>query len=92
MNAGQNTLNAKLMDDIDLYGYGVTTPVTPDINDALLWNPIGATEGNPYIGIFDGNSHFVSNLRVEGTNLSNQGFIGNFANPGIVKDLSLIHI
>ena len=89
VNAGQNTLNAKLMDNIDLYGYGVTTPVTPDINDALLWNPIGATEGNPYIGIFDGNSHFVSNLRVEGTNLSNQGFIGNFANPGIVKDFGV---
>ena len=37
VNAGQNSLNAKLMDNIDLYGYGVTTPETPDINDALLW-------------------------------------------------------
>ena len=62
----------RLISDIDLTG--------------IEWTPLGSYE-EPYLGIFDGNDHTISNLTIT---VRNDLFNGLFANmAGIVKNLAL---
>lgn len=56
-----------------------------DLN-GLEWTPIGTSE-KPYKGIFDGNGHTISNLKITGYN-SNVGFFGDTRN-GEIKNLTI---
>lgn len=62
----------QLVSDIDLSG--------------IEWTPLGSYEA-PYLGIFDGNGHTISNLTIS---VRNDLFNGLFAHmAGVVKNLSL---
>ena len=99
-----NEINGRLTADIDLFG-GTYTDKTYDeasnnIDEAVIWMPIGDytdTQKLGYCGIFDGNQHTVSHLRVDassGRNTSYKGFIGVLGDdastkPGIIKDFGV---
>ena len=93
VNSGQPSLNAKLMKNIDLFGNPYVGDgydgTEADFARGLPWIPIGNTAANQYIGIFDGNSCEISNLKVEGGSSNDQAFIRYFANPGVIKDFGV---
>ncbi len=74
----------KLMADIDLSGYTGTD-----------FNIIGSDEYNPFIGVFDGNGHTISNFTYSCTDKSMIGLFGYigrfFGEAGEVKNLGLIN-
>ena len=84
-NNGQINLCGKLMADISLFGGVYTGGNAYDTNDeeilsrALLWIPIGSdSDGKRYEGIFDGNGHTISRMRVSGSGkLGLFGTVGN---------------
>ena len=62
--AGNLTLNAKLMNDIDF------------LNITNLHSPIGPNTANKYNGTFDGQGFRIKNMIIERPNDSNIGFFG----------------
>jgi hypothetical protein len=73
----------KLMADIDLSGYTGTN-----------FNIIGTCYDNPFMGVFDGNGHTISNYRYNSTDSRHIGLfgcVGFFSwEKGEIKDLGLI--
>lgn len=67
------TYNAALTKDIDLGGED--------------WTPIGKSSSYAFKGIFDGQNHVISGLKVE-TNSTDQGLFG-YINGGTVKNLTV---
>ena len=62
--AGELTINAKLMNDIDFYGI------------ENLHSPIGPNTANKFNGTFDGQGFRIKNMIIERPNDSNIGFFG----------------
>ena len=75
----------KLTADLDL----ANLPVPMDVNAINGWTPIGIDKNTPFMGNFDGNSHIISNLKVEGEN--NQGFFG-YATESTIKNLTFKNV
>ena len=101
---GNNEINGRLTADIDLFGGTYTdntyNETTNNIDDAVIWIPLGnlsSTLTAGYCGIFDGNQHHVSNMRVgtlSGDNGLRKGFIGVLGDDasrkaGIIKDFGV---
>ncbi len=63
----------KLMNDIEL--------------TANFWTPIGANASNDFRGIFDGNGHKISNLKLSNTHYQHAGLFGRIT--GTVKNLTV---
>jgi hypothetical protein len=59
--------------------------IAPDVNDAEYW-----FQGTPFTGVFDGDGHRVSNLKVTGR--SYLGVFGQLANRAEVKDLGVVDV
>lgn len=59
----------KLMSDIDLTGW------IEENNPSQGWQPIG-TESSPFMGIFDGNNHKITGLRINRSSTDDVGFFG----------------
>ena len=76
VNSGNTSANACLTADIDLSGVENFTP-------------IGAHYTTPYVGIFDGQGHTISNLKIERNELAETGLFyricGTVQNLGIVN-------
>ena len=73
VNNGNTSLNASLMDDIDL------SSVCGDGNNGTTnasWTPIGTDGEHTYSGTFDGNGHTISNLYINTEESNNQGLFG----------------
>ncbi len=67
---------------------GKTVVLTADIDlQGEEWTPIGNST-NQFQGNFDGQGHTVSNLKIDGTGKSNQGFFG-FTTNGSVSNLTI---
>ena len=63
------------MADIDLTGLTFTqAPIAPDTDSSDYWD----FQGTQFTGIFDGNSHIISNLTIAST----QDYIGLFGYLG----------
>lgn len=80
VNAGNWSTGCVLECDIDL------SAVTRGESN---WTPIGTDEDNPFDGIFDGNNHTITGLKL---NLSSEGclgFFGYIGKYGTVKNLIL---
>ena len=72
--------------DINLIGRTFThAPIAPDTNDAD-WD----FQGTPFTGIFDGNSHTISNLTIPPTEQSYIGLFGN--NQGAIHNLGVVDV
>ncbi len=98
VNDGDDTLNAKLMNDIDLNGAysdrnmfwtpiadftrGWYTIITDDLLSMLRMNI-------SYNGIFDGNNKTISGLEVEDTFDSFKSFFGVVGENGVVRNLTV---
>lgn len=54
---------------------------------ANFWTPIGANATNAFRGIFDGNGHKITNLRLSNTHYEDVGLFGNVT--GTVKNLTV---
>lgn len=83
---GGDTLQGKtvvLNNDIDLSGVVDNT----DLNDNNSWNPIGKTL-NDFGGIFDGQNHTVSGMKINRITNS-QGLFGLISDSGEVKNLGI---
>lgn len=86
VNNGYTTLNAQLLNDIDLSSiYSSTTTVS--------WTPIGNSGDTSYNGIFDGAGHTVSNLYISKTTDSsdaiNEGFFANTGSSAVIRNTAL---
>ncbi len=60
------------------------------LSDYPNWSPIGFNEPNSFSGIFDGNGHTISNLKISSTN-GYQGLFG-YTFGAVVKDVSLTNV
>lgn len=67
-----------LADDIDLASYTSNGG----------WVPIG-TSTNSFEGTFDGNGYTISNLYINRSGSSNQGFLGQSGSNAVIKNLAL---
>lgn len=70
VNGGQTTINARLMNDIDLNG-----------DSTNKWTPIG-NSSNSFKGTFDGGSNTVSNLYVSVNARNTHAYAGLFGHVG----------
>ncbi|MHC4693669.1 MAG: GLUG motif-containing protein, partial [Planctomycetota bacterium] len=68
----------KIVADIDLSGY-----------EADEFNIIGTDEDYPFIGVFDGNNHAVSNFTCDTNSIKNTGLFG-YVDGGVIRNLGLI--
>ncbi len=71
--AGNNSIDVKLVCDIDLKG-----------SESDPWVPIGVYYGTRYLGTFDGDNYTISNLYIDNTE-DEQGLFGGF--EGVIKNL-----
>ena len=88
---GNATINARLMNDIDLYGAHRSgnsyDAASPDYDKALLWTPIGGNNGKYFKGTFDGNNKKILNMSVNTNGYA--GFFGYVSDNGLVMDLGV---
>ncbi len=91
-NTGYNDKDYKLMNDLDLSGYG------KNYDSGKGWKPIG-TKANPFKGYFDGNGKVISGLYI---NRPDEDYIGLFGyightvidympEPGSVRKLGIVN-
>lgn len=66
---GEKYVHFKLMSDIDLSEW------LADNNPSQGWQPIG-TESSPFMGIFEGNNHKITGLRISRPSTDDVGFWG----------------
>ncbi|MFR2848747.1 MAG: hypothetical protein ACLTC4_17250 [Hungatella hathewayi] len=94
VNQGNYGYNAKLTDNIDLFGVGYGGRTAADatidnIDNALLWTPFGDFS-TQYTGTFEGNHKYISNLRVSIDNAYvSTGFFGTLGNNAKVLNLGI---
>ena len=104
VNSGDKKINARLIENIDLFG-GTHTGNTyvearDNIDDALPWVPIGYSyDDKGFQGVFDGNGKTISHMLINDTVLDNgvvmdhKGFIGVLysedGQTATVKDLGV---
>ncbi|MHC4167981.1 MAG: GLUG motif-containing protein [Planctomycetota bacterium] len=76
----------RLMADIDLGGYTGT-----DFNIIGYWVALDSPDNRPFTGVFDGNSHTISNFTYTSTATDHIGLFGYIDDPNAeIKDLGLI--
>ena len=84
VNAGNAKICAKLMNDLNFDNKQ---------NDSLwTWTPIGNSEVNAYVGMFDGNGYEIKEIRlvdVQAQSLTNRGLFGWIGTGGKVQDLAV---
>jgi len=84
VNAGNAKICAKLMNDLNFDNKQ---------KDSLwTWTPIGNSEGNAYVGMFDGNGYEIKEIRlvdVQAQSLTNRGLFGWIGTGGKVQDLAV---
>lgn len=80
--ATSNTINAKLMQDIDFAGY------FEDGSEGFL--PIG-NSSKKYKGTFDGNNKKISNLYINRTSAKYNGLFGYTDKGATIKDLTIVN-
>ena len=74
--------------DIDLSGYTYDRAViAPDVNDVEGQRGINPFEGKPFSGVFDGNNHSISHLRIKGA--SYLGLFGQIGSGAIISNLGV---
>ena len=73
VGAGNTLLHAELTADIDLTGWS--------------WKPIGASTLNSYKGVFDGNGHTISGLRISNSS-QYQGLFGSVSGA-VIRNMTL---
>ena len=86
-NTGDYDASFVLTADINLASYNFSTAViAPDINNLNVW-----FDGTAFTGIFDGNSHTISNLTINagGSENSYLGLFGFIGSGGKIKNLHL---
>ena len=59
------------------------------LTGANNWTPVCQNYDNPYTGTFDGNGKSISGLKINSTNESPVGFIGELGEDGAVKNLTV---
>lgn len=70
--------------DIDLAGLTFTqAPIAPDTNS------VSGFQGTPFIGIFDGNGHIISNLTITASTQDYIGLIGFVGSGGQLKNMGV---
>ncbi len=84
VNGGQTTINAKLMDDIDL-----SSVCGEDLNGGTSWTPIGSSDSNSFQGTFDGQGHTIKGLYIKSTSFGYVGLFGCVGTGGTVKNLAV---
>ena len=85
VNSGNNSISAKLTEDIDLSEFCHAKDGTK-YTEELSWAPIGNSD-NMYQGTFDGNGKTISNLYINATPRDYAGFFG-FADNGSIKNIT----
>ncbi|EHI60717.1 hypothetical protein [Hungatella hathewayi] len=101
VNSGDRKINARLMDDIDLFGGNHTgntyVEARDNIDDALPWVPIGYSYVDwGYQGVFDGNNKTISHMLVndtaldDGTVIDCKGFVGALCSVDVDGDEAVI--
>jgi len=86
----------KLMADIDLSGYvgGARSPVFNIIGywEDWVWVDWRSPDSKPFIGVFDGNGHTISNFSYTSTDTDYIGLFGYVdGENALIKDLGLIY-
>lgn len=66
---------------------GVTFVLTRDIELTETWTPIGRDDSSNFAGVFDGNGHTISNVKIT-TSFGHSGFFGYLT--GEVRNLNLV--
>lgn len=86
VNAGNTTINARLLADITLNKNVVAGVKAGETDGLIIWSPIANFE-NPYAGIFDGAGYKISGLYYE----TDQNYVGLFSviSSAEIKDLSI---
>lgn len=74
----------KLVADIDLSGYA----------SGLGWDPIGdySHSGLRFKGVFEGNGHTISNLRIDRPNEENVGLFDSIGSDSVIANLKLKNV
>ena len=85
LNSIRNNLSAKYRLEADIDLSNTTASGGAYNNGGRGWNPIGLDE--PFAGIFDGNGHTITGLRIAGSNLEYAGLFG--VNAGTIRNLSV---
>ena len=84
VNAGNTKICAKLMNDLKFSD--------KQSNGNWTWTPIGNSEGNAYVGMFDGNGYEIKEIRlvdVQAQSQTNRGLFGWIGTGGKVQDLAV---
>ena len=84
VNAGNTKICAKLMSDLNFSD--------KQSNGNWTWTPIGNSEGNAYVGMFDGNGYEIKEIRlvdVQAQSQTNRGLFGWIGTGGKVQDLAV---
>ena len=84
VNAGNTTICAELMSDLNFSD--------KQSNGNWTWTPIGNSEVNAYVGMFDGNGYEIKEIRlvdVQAQSQTNRGLFGWIGTGGKVQDLAV---
>ena len=84
VNAGSTKICAELMSDLNFSD--------KQSNGNWTWTPIGNSEGNAYVGMFDGNGYEIKEIRlvdVQAQSQTNRGLFGWIGTGGKVQDLAV---
>ena len=84
VNAGNTTICAELMSDLNFSD--------KQSNGNWTWTPIGNSEDNAYVGMFDGNGYEIKEIRlvdVQAQSQTNRGLFGWIGTGGKVQDLAV---
>ncbi len=84
VNAGNTTICAELMSDLNFSD--------KQSSGNWTWTPIGNSEVNAYVGMFDGNGYEIKEIRlvdVQAQSLTNRGLFGWIGTGGKVQDLAV---
>lgn len=89
VNNGEVTLNARLMNDIDI-SRREWTPIAR-IVDKISFNT-NEKSVFAYNGVFNGNGHKIVGLRLTGENNDDAAFVGLLGPTGIIENLTLAYM
>lgn len=89
VNKGERSLNARLMNDIDISRRD-WTPIARVMDNASM----NASErfASAYNGVFNGNGHKIIGLRLVGENNDGAAFVGMLGPSGVVENVIFSHL
>ena len=94
---GMESMDAKLMNDIDMAGVSSWTPIGHCVapwsldNTATYWNKVVITSGTPFKGHFDGQGFTIKNFKMTCSNsVANKpyGMFGTLAEGAVVENIN----